>query len=232
MKNTIKHLGIITDGNGRWAKNRNLPRVAGHLEGLKNIKIICKDVISLNIEVLSLYIFSTENFKREAKEVNYLMGLIKTKMISELPYFHKNNIKLLVRGDLSILEPKVRKSLEKAVNSTKDNNALTLVLCIGYGGRDEIVRTCNTLVEKNLPITEENISNYLDNFNLPFCDLIIRTGNRKRISNFLLWESAYSEIYFSDSLWPSFTKDDLMIALGCYNNTERTYGGLNEQKLS
>ncbi len=227
MENPIKHLGIITDGNGRWANNKNLPRVAGHLEGLKTIKTICKNVIEEKIDILTLYIFSTENFKRDKKEVDYLMNLIKTKAISELPYFNKNGIKILVRGNINTLDPKVKDSLIKAMETTKNNNKLTLVLCINYGGRDEIVRTTNKLIKENIEITEDNITKYLDNYNLPFCDLIIRTGNRNRISNFLLWESAYSEIFFSNKLWPSFTKDDLMIALEKFKNTNRTYGGVN-----
>ncbi len=228
MKNTINHLGIITDGNGRWAKERNLPRVAGHLEGLKTIKTICKDVIKENIKILTLYIFSTENFKRDEKEVSYLMNLIKTKSISELPYFNRNDIKILIRGKIDSLDIEVKNALEKVVEETKNNKTLTLVLCINYGGRDEIIRTVNKLKDNNIDITEDNINKYLDNFNLPFCDLIIRTGKRHRISNFLLWESAYSEISFIDKLWPSFKKSDLMIALNEFNKTERTFGGLNE----
>lgn len=229
MKTSIKSLGIITDGNGRWAENKGLARNVGHLEGLKNVKIICKDVIDLNIKTLSLYIFSTENFKRSDKEVNYLTSLIKTKMISELPYFNRLGIKILIRGNLELFDKKVQDSLNKAMEKTKNNTTLNLVLCIGYGGRDEIVRTCNYLVKNNIEITEDNISKYLPNFSLDFCDLIIRTGNRSRISNFLLWESSYSEIFFSEKLWPSFNKEDLMIALDKFTNTTRTFGGIDEK---
>lgn len=222
----MKHLGIITDGNGRYAVRKGLKRTAGHKEGLKNIKRICKEVISLKIPTLSFYIFSTENFRRDKSEVDFLMNLIVQGIKKEISFFKQNNIKVYIKGNYKALSDKVISSLDYLIDETKDNDSLNLILCINYGGRDEIIRSVKRCLEKDLEINEDNISRHLDCSNLPFCDLIIRSGDRKRISNYLLWESAYSEIYFSEKMWPEFTKEDLFLALKQYNASKRTFGGL------
>ncbi len=229
------HLAIIMDGNGRWARKKNLPRPAGHLEGLKACKRIVKAASELKLDYLTLYVFSTENKKRPIQEVNYLMKLIANKLPDELNFFNEYNIKILFKGDIKSLPVESYKGIEKTMNSTKQNTGLNVVLAINYGGQDEIVRAVNRFLSNNLvnvketgklSITALDINDNLDSPNVPPPDLIIRTAGEMRLSNFLLWESAYSELYFSEKLWPDWDKTDLIECLDVFSKRTRKFGNI------
>jgi undecaprenyl diphosphate synthase len=223
------HIGIIMDGNGRWAQKRNLPRSKGHLEGLTAAKRIVQAASDLGLSYLSLYAFSTENWKRAESEVKYLMFLVKSYLKQEYKFYKKNQIRVTHSGDLNKLPRDVIKTIQSVTDKTKDFDGLKLNLAINYGGRDEIVRSVNKWIVKNKsgsPLAESDIINHLDRPEFPDVDLLIRTGGEKRISNFLLWESAYAELYFSEKLWPDWDKIDLVAALSDYQKRQRRFGGL------
>lgn len=223
------HIGIIMDGNGRWAKSRNLPRSNGHLEGLKTAKKIVKAASDQGIKFLTLYTFSTENWKRASEEVGFLMGLIQKYLIAELDFYRQNKIRIKHCGDLSGLPPDIVDSIERVAADTADYAGLTVVLAINYGGRDEIVRAARKMASDGLTgqgITEAAISVRMDNPDVPDPDLIIRTASEYRISNFLLWEAAYAEYYFSDKLWPDWESEDLAAAIRNYSGRDRRFGGV------
>jgi undecaprenyl diphosphate synthase len=223
------HIGIIMDGNGRWAKSRNLPRSNGHLEGLKTAKKIVKAASDQGIKFLTLYTFSTENWKRASEEVGFLMGLIQKYLIAELDFYRQNKIRIKHCGDLSGLPPDIVDSIERVAADTADYAGLTVVLAINYGGRDEIVRAVRKMASDGLTgqsITEAAISVRMDNPDVPDPDLIIRTASEYRISNFLLWEAAYAEYYFSDKLWPDWESEDLAAAIRNYSGRDRRFGGV------
>jgi len=228
--NTIpSHIGIIMDGNGRWARMRNLPRTQGHIEGLKAAKRIVKAASKLGIRYMTLYTFSTENWKRTQDEVGFLMGLIKKNLLSELDFYRENNIRIRHCGDISALPEDIASGLRTAIRETSSNEGLCLSLAINYGGRDEIIRAMRKMISQSvsiLKIDEKTISAYLDNPDIPDPDLIIRTAGEFRTSNFLLWESAYSEYIFSPKLWPEWDASDLEQALSEYAERDRRFGGV------
>ena len=230
IKNRLPaHVGIIMDGNGRWAQKKNLSRSKGHLEGLSAAKRIVKAAADKKLQYLSLYTFSTENWKRAESEVKYLMFLIKSYLKQEYKFYKKNQIRVFHSGDLQHLPPDVIKTIKLVMDKTKTFTGLKLNLAINYGGRDEIIRSMTRWLKKTThgdTITENDVSVNLDRPEFPDADLIIRTGGEKRISNFLLWESAYAELYFSEKLWPDWQEDDLLAALDDYQQRQRRFGGV------
>ncbi len=230
-KQLPKHVGIIMDGNGRWAKKRGLPRVAGHKEGAKTVKMIVRTSGELGIQVLSLYAFSTENWQRPQEEVRYLMGLLTEYLISELDELMAEDVKIKAIGDLNALPGRVLKILENAMEKTAYNKGLTLNLALSYGGRDELIRSTRKIAleikSTNLTCEEINealIRAYLDTKDQPDPDLIIRTSGEMRLSNFLLFQGAYAELWFTNTLWPDFTKDEYLKALLEYSKRTRRFG--------
>jgi undecaprenyl diphosphate synthase len=221
------HVGIIMDGNGRWARRRNLPRTQGHLEGLKAAKRIVKAASDRGISYLTLYVFSTENWKRTAEEVSFIMGLVKTYLRGELDFFRENRIRIRHAGDPGGLPPEIAGEIRKVLEDTREFPGLSVILALNYGGRDEIVRAVRRLVRGGgEEITEEALGRYLDNPDVPDPDLIIRTAGEFRTSNFLLWESAYTEYHISDKLWPDWTEGDLERAIEDFQDRERKFGGI------
>lgn len=219
------HVGIIMDGNGRWAKARGLPRTEGHREGLNTAKRIVKAAEDLGIRFLSLYTFSTENWKRAAEEVGFLMGLIRRHLAAEFDFYRENGVRVVHSGDPSSLPAEVTAEIDRVVAETSGFDGITVNLAVNYGGRDEIARAAAKAAAAGLRIDEASIAAGLDHPELPDPDLIIRTGGEMRLSNFLLWESAYSELWFSPRFWPDFTADDLAQAIDVYRSRERRFGG-------
>jgi undecaprenyl diphosphate synthase len=213
------------DGNGRWAKQRGLNRTQGHKEGLEAAKAVVKRVADLGIPYITLYTFSTENWKRTADEVGFLMGLIKTHLRAELDFYVANGIRVQHAGDISRLPPEIAKEINWVVEETSRFNHTTVVLAINYGGQDEIIRAIKKIPPAQIAdLTPENFSINLDIPALPPVDLMIRTGGERRISNFLLWQSAYAELYFSDRLWPDWNGDNLEDAIIDYQSRDRRFG--------
>jgi undecaprenyl diphosphate synthase len=219
------------DGNGRWATKRKLPRTAGHRQGISTAKKIIKEAIKLDIPCLTLYVFSTENWKRTQNEVGFLMKLIISHMRNEASFYHNNKIRVRHTGDIKGLPKDVQDEINKSIINTQDYNAITVNLAINYGGRDEIIRAINRWRNDYLHtsdiLNEDVLSSYLDNKDLPDPDLIIRSAGDQRSSNFLLWESAYSEYYYSEKLWPDFLEEDFHMAVSSFENRHRKFGGLN-----
>ena len=231
-----KHIAIIMDGNGRWAKNKGLLRNLGHQNGAKTVKKIVEACAEINVRYLTLYAFSTENWNRPKLEVELLMKLLISSLKKELDTLQKNNIKLTTIGNINLLPKKVYKELTDVIDKTKNNNHLTLTLALSYGSREELTKTIKeiSLKVKNNLISPENIdksviNNHLYTRNLPDVDLLIRTSGEQRISNFLLWQIAYAELYFTETLWPDFTKENLFEAILNYQNRERRFGKTSEQ---
>jgi len=227
-KDIPAHVGIIMDGNGRWAKARGLVRTQGHLEGLKTAKRIVKAASDLGIKYLTLYAFSTENWKRAAEEVGFIMGLIKQYLRAEFDFSKQNKIRVRHAGDFDGLPPDIQKELSDSIADTAGFDGMQVILAINYGGRDEIVRAFRKFAaeSENADISEAVIQNYLDNPDVPDPDLIIRSAGEYRTSNFLLWEGAYSELYISQKLWPDWDKEDLETAIADYQNRDRRFGGV------
>jgi len=227
-KNIPAHVGIIMDGNGRWAKSRGLVRTQGHLEGLKTAKRIVKAASDLGIKYLTLYAFSTENWKRAAEEVGFIMGLIKQYLRAEFDFSKQNRIRVRHAGDFDGLPPEIQKELSDSIADTASFDGMQVILAINYGGRDEILRAFKKFAaeSENADVSEEVIQNYLDNPDVPDPDLIIRSAGEYRTSNFLLWEGAYSELYISQKLWPDWDKEDLETAIAEYQNRDRRFGGV------
>ncbi len=233
MEKIPRHIAIIMDGNGRWAKLRNLPRTMGHREGMKTIKSMVKECSKLGVKYLTLYAFSTENWKRPQQEIDTLMSLIIEYINKEIDELHKNNVTFNVIGDMTKLPKSCQKSILWAKNMTKNNNGLTLNIALNYGGRDEIVNGVKKIAEKVLSgdikvedITEKTISNSLYTKGMPDPDMIIRPSGELRISNYLLWQGAYSEFWFSNINWPDFTEQDLHNAIMDFQNRNRRFGGV------
>ncbi len=223
------HVGIIMDGNGRWAKQRNLPRTSGHKEGLDVAKAIVKAAAEIGIKYVTLYTFSTENWKRAQEEVGFLMNLIRGHLRAEFQFYKQNGIRIKHLGDLSGLPEDVQTEIKKAMEETADFTGLTVVLAINYGGRDEIVRGVKKLLSegKNISdITESDISNSFDIPELPDVDLLIRTGGELRLSNFLLWHAAYAEFLFTNTLWPDYNKEEFLKDIDSFKNRTRRFGGV------
>ncbi|HCJ09135.1 MAG: isoprenyl transferase [Lachnospiraceae bacterium] len=231
--NVPKHVAIILDGNGRWAKKRNMPRNYGHVQGSKTVEQIIEDGYKMGIEYITVYAFSTENWKRSADEVDALMKLLAKYLIDCIERSTKNNMCVRVIGDKSGLDPKLVARINELEETTKNATGLKFTIAINYGGRDEIRRAVTRIaedVEKGVltskEITENLINDYLDTAGLPDPDLLIRTSGEERLSNFLPWQLAYTEFYFTDVLWPDFTKEDLLTAIRYYNGRERRFGGV------
>lgn len=221
------HIGIIMDGNGRWAQKRGLARTAGHKEGLETAKKIVKACANAGIKYVTLYTFSTENWKRAQEEVGYLMGLIKGHLRSEFEFYKANGIRIEHLGDLKGLPEDVQTEIINAKEETKNFTGLTVVLAINYGGRDEIIRSVKKIIKKQFDsdsLTEKSISDNFDIPELPDVDFLIRTGGEKRLSNFLLWHSAYAELCFTDTLWPDYTEDELIENLNEFYKRTRRFG--------
>ncbi len=227
------HVAIIMDGNGRWAKKRGLPRTAGHKKGAEVVEQILEDADHMGIRYLTVYAFSTENWQRPALEVKTLMNLLRAYMRSSQEKCAKNNVCVRVIGDRSALDEDLQEAIAELEEKTAKNTGIHFQIAINYGGRDEILRAVKriageaesgTLSARNL--TQEDIAARLDTHDLPDPDLLIRTCGEQRISNFLLWQCAYAEFYFTDVAWPDFTKEELERAIDAYNHRERRYGGL------
>jgi undecaprenyl diphosphate synthase len=225
-KNNIKHLAIIMDGNGRWAKAKGLLRSKGHEAGAKTIENITRFCVDhTDIKTLTLYAFSTENWKRPKNEVDFLMKLLERYLKKELRTYHKHKIRFHVIGDISKFSAKLQKLIQKIKEQTKEYDELTQVLALNYGARDEIVRAVQKLNATAGEISEESIAQTLDT---PYgeLDLLIRTGGERRLSNFLLWQLSYSELHFSDTLWPDFDVDELQNIIDDFEHRKRNFGGL------
>ena len=231
--NIPKHIGIIMDGNGRWAKNRFLPRIAGHKEGMNRVVDIVEECCKIGVRTLTLYAFSTENWKRPEEEVNGLMNILVVYINSQLKRILENDIIFRVIGDYSKLPSSIVKLLDNSIDKSKDNNGMVLNIALNYGGRAEIISSIKNLykdIEKGKlsldELNEESFKNYLYTKENSDVDLMIRTGNEKRISNFLIYQLAYSEFYFTDVLWPEFYADDLYDAIYDFQNRNRRFGGI------
>lgn len=223
------HIGLIMDGNGRWATSRNLPRDAGHIEGLKAVRrIIQLATVNKEIDYLTLYVFSTENWRRPQTEVNYLMGLLASRLVAEIKLFKENGVRILVRGKLEGLPEKVVESIRKTMDETAGGTNLTCVMAINYGGQDEIARSVNRFIAMNpgKEITIEDIRGNLDLPMVPPPDIIARSAGEHRISNFLLWDSAYAEFLSIDALWPDWGKQELDLVVNTLKGRVRRFGGL------
>jgi undecaprenyl diphosphate synthase len=223
------HIASIMDGNGRWALKRGQLRTQGHLEGLKAAKNIVKAASDLGIKYLTLYVFSTENWKRTAEEVNFIMGLVKKYLTAEFDFCRENKIRVRHSGDENGLPPDILNEIKSVVADTSSFNGLSVILALNYGGRDEIARAVKRMVRAGISeseIDEHCIHSFLDNPDVPDPDLIIRTAGEFRTSNFLLWEAAYSEYIISDTLWPDWTQEDLVQAIRDYQQRDRRFGGI------
>ncbi len=217
------------DGNGRWANDRGKSRIDGHKKGVDVVREVIKYSIEYKIKYLTLFTFSSENWNRPKKEILNLMNLLVSSLDLETQSLIKNDVKLMVIGDLSSLDSITRRSLKKVVDLTKNNKTITLVLAISYGGRQEIINAINKiLLSGNKKITLDMFSSFLYTKDIPDPDLLIRTGKEKRISNFLLWQTSYTEIYFSDLYWPDFNKKEMDKALLFFNKCERKFGKIND----
>ena len=231
--NIPEHIAIIMDGNGRWAKARKMPRTMGHKAGVETIRRILKEADRLGVKYLTLYAFSTENWKRPKDEVDALMKLLVQYLTNEVEGLHKNGVILRVLGDMNALPEAVRDKINEAIELTKNNSGIVLNVAFNYGGRDEIVTAVKNMVSDiqngkldEQKISEEVISNYLYTKDSPDPDLIIRPSGEQRISNFLLWQCAYSEFWYSNVNWPDFSEKDLQRAIYDYQNRDRRFGGV------
>lgn len=221
-----KHIAIIMDGNGRWAIKRNKPRVFGHNEGMKRVVDVVENSLNIGIKYLSLYAFSTENWKRPQKEIDVLMQILIKYIDDQLNKLVTQGVKINILGDISVLPEKVIQKIEYALDSTKDNDKLILNIAINYGSRQEILRAVNIAIEDGEILTDDEFSNLLYTRNQPDVDLLIRPGGEKRLSNFLLYQMSYAELYFSDIYWPDFKLESLIDAIYWYQNRNRRFGGL------
>ena len=234
--NIPQHVAIILDGNGRWAKAKGMPRNYGHAQGSKNVEKICEEAWRMGIKYLTVYAFSTENWNRPKEEVNALMKLLRNYMKTCLKTAAKKDMKVRVIGDITKLDEDIQKRILELEEATKNNGGLNFQIAINYGSRDEITRAVRALAEdvkkgKLMPeeVDETCIEKYLDTHDIPDPDLLIRTSGEQRLSNYLLWQLAYTEFYFTDVPWPDFTKQELEKAIEQYNSRDRRYGGVKEE---
>lgn len=230
------HVAIILDGNGRWAKRKGMPRNYGHVQGAKTVEVICEEAYRMGIQYLTVYAFSTENWERPQDEVDALMGLLRNYMKTCLKTAAKNNMCVRIIGDKTRLDDDIVGRMEQLEEATKHNTGLHFQIAINYGGRDEIVRAVRRLAEQVAEgsltpdvITEQLLGDVLDTQGLPEPDLLIRTCNEQRISNFLLWQLAYTELYFTPVAWPDFSKEELEKAIDAYNKRDRRYGLVKDE---
>ena len=233
-----KHIAIIMDGNGRWATSQNLPRLAGHREGIKSVREIVRICGEIGIEYLTLYTFSSENWNRPVKEVSSIMKLLFSTIKKEVQNLHKNNVRLLAIGKLDDLPQKPYQEIMEGINKTKENTGLNLILALSYGSRQELLRAVRRIVDSSKidkikidEINEDMISKELYTSEIPDPDLLIRTGGENRISNFLLWQSAYTEFYMVDIFWPEFREKELINSIEDYQARQRRFGRTGEQVL-
>ena len=223
------------DGNGRWAKKRGMPRSFGHVKGCENLEDICEVAKELGVKYLTVYAFSTENWKRSKEEVDGLMKLFRNYLKKCIKISQKNNMRVKVIGDITAFDSDIQESIEKLEDFSKDFTDLHFQIALNYGSRDEITRAVNRMLEDQkagkleTPVSEDTISGYLDTAGLPDPDLMIRTSGELRLSNYLLWQLAYSEFYFTDVPWPDFKKEELVKAIEKYNERDRRYGGVKEE---
>lgn len=229
-----RHVAIILDGNGRWAKKRMMPRNYGHSQGSKVVEKICEEAYNIGIKYLTVYAFSTENWKRPKEEVDALMSLLDRYLDTSIKTSKKNNMRVRVIGDKSGLSDELRTKIKALEDASKDNTGLQFQVAINYGSRDEIIRAVKALSKdidegriKPDNINEELFSQYLDTGDIPDPDLLIRTSGEQRLSNFLLWQLAYTEFYFTDVLWPDFTKEELLKAVKFYSERDRKFGAIS-----
>ncbi|MFV9875600.1 MAG: isoprenyl transferase [Rickettsiales endosymbiont of Dermacentor nuttalli] len=233
MKNAIpNHIAIIMDGNGRWAKAHRMPKLIGHKKGAETAKNVIKACMDLGIPYLTLYAFSFENWNRPEQEVNDLMELLRIYLQNEIETLHKNNVKLRILGDISKLPLDIQKEVLRCQDVTKNNNAINVSIALSYGSRQEIVQAVQSIIRdvlsRKLTVEEVNVNkftNYLYTYNIPEPDLLIRTSGEQRLSNFLLWQLAYTELFFTETLWPDFTIENLNSAITEFRTRERRYGG-------
>lgn len=229
------HIAIILDGNGRWAKKRGMPRSFGHVKGCENLEDICEVAKELGVKYLTVYAFSTENWKRSKEEVDGLMKLFRNYLKKCIKISQKNNMHVKVIGDITAFDSDIQESIEKLEDFSKDFTDLHFQIALNYGSRDEITRAVNRMLEDQkagkleTPVSEDTISDYLDTAGIPDPDLMIRTSGELRLSNYLLWQLAYSEFYFTDVPWPDFKKEELVKAIEKYNERDRRYGGVKEE---
>lgn len=231
--NIPRHVAIILDGNGRWAKKRGLPRNMGHVEGCKVVERTVEDAARLGIEYLTVYGFSTENWKRSAEEVGALMQLFRYYMKRLLKVAKKNNVRVIMIGERSRFDKDIIEGINRLEEETRGNTRMTFTIAVNYGSRDEITRAVRRMMADCMTgklsleeVSEELIGSYLDTRELPDPDLLIRTSGEERLSNYLLWQLAYTEFYFTDVLWPDFNKEELVKAIEKYNGRERRFGGV------
>jgi len=234
--NLPEHIAVIMDGNGRWAKEHGKARIFGHKHGVKSVRSVVEGAGEIGLKYLTLYAFSTENWNRPKVEVAALMQLLVSTISSEVSELNKNNVRLLTIGDLESLPNGCGKEMEKAIDKTKNNTGLTLVLALSYSSKWEITQAVKNIAAKvklgtlsENEITEQTIENHLQTINIPDPELLIRTSGEHRISNYLLWQIAYAELYFTDKLWPDFTKEDLFEAIVNFQKRERRFGLTSEQ---
>lgn len=226
FNNLPRHIAIIMDGNGRWAKRRGMPRTAGHSVGAENFRKVatyCKDI---GLQYLTVYAFSTENWKRPEDEVNTIMGLLEKYLGEAIERMERDKVKMKFFGDTSVLSPRLRELIAKTSEISTHYEGCQVNICLNYGGRDEILRAAKSLAQDGAEFTEEELSNRMWSAGIPDPDLIIRPGGEKRLSNFLLWQAAYSELYFTDTLWPDFGTDEVNDAISWYQKRDRRYGGI------
>ncbi|WP_443770764.1 isoprenyl transferase [Anaerostipes sp.] len=231
--NVPQHVAIILDGNGRWAKKKHLPRNVGHAQGSKTVEKIIEDANDMGIKYLTVYAFSTENWKRPQDEVNALMKLLRDYLKICIKRANKNNMKVRVIGDISGLSEDLQQKILELEEASKNNTGINFTIALNYGSRDEMVRAMKAMTDdieagnlKKEDITEDTFKNYLDTKELPDPDLLIRTSGEERLSNFMLWQLAYTEFYFTDVLWPDFNKKELKKAIEYYNGRDRRFGGI------
>ena len=233
--NIPQHIAIILDGNGRWAKKKGMPRNYGHAQGSKNVERICEDAYRLGVKYLTVYAFSTENWKRPKDEVDALMNLLRNYMKTCLKTAEKNRMRVRVLGDKTALDEDIQSRIAELEEATKNNDGLNFQIALNYGSRDEMLRAMkrmyadckNGAIDVN-EIDEALFEQYLDTHDIPDPDLMIRTSGEQRLSNYLLWQLAYSEFYFTDVLWPDFTKEELVKAIEYFNGRDRRFGGVKE----
>lgn len=221
-----RHVAVIMDGNGRWAQRRGRPRSMGHRAGVKVVRKLIRAADKAGIETLTVYAFSQENWKRPATEVRLLMQLFVKTLAAEVDEMHERGIRLRFIGDHTAFDPLLRKEMARAVALTANNQAMNFVIAVGYGGQQDIVRAAQKLAAQGETISEAGIEKHLDTAGLPFPDLMIRTGGEQRISNFLLWQLAYAELYFTETLWPDFDEKQFQMALDWYATRQRRFGGV------
>ena len=228
------HIAIILDGNGRWAKSKGMPRGYGHVKGCENLEDICEVAKELGVKYLTVYAFSTENWKRSREEVEGLMKLFRNYLKKCIKISQKNNMRVRVIGDSSAFDQDIQDKIKELEEFSKDFDELHFQIALNYGSRDEITRAVNRMLEDQKkgiltePVTEETISDYLDTAGIPDPDLMIRNSGEQRLSNYLLWQLAYTEFYFTNVPWPDFKKDELVKAIEKYNERDRRYGGVKE----